>query len=154
MYTSISCHIVDCSEFIWGMYTDIVCLDLHMNLLHMWHISAIWGHICCWHIYDNSMVKRSCSLLLFFTYMCSLYADYGSSAVGHTYVVTGIHVYSHIPIMWNILIAVLMVILLITLSPCEVLYWQLCHMCTWTSLCLWCICGIWKAYLLHAHTGK
>ena len=31
MYTSISDHIVDCSEFMWGIYSDIVALYLHMN---------------------------------------------------------------------------------------------------------------------------
>ena len=41
---------------------------------------AFEGNTCCWHIYGNSMVNRSCSLI--FTYICSLYVDYSISVEG------------------------------------------------------------------------
>ena len=58
---------------------------------------AFEGHICCWHIYGNSMVNESFSILfvlLINAAMCSPYIDFSSSAVGITYMHCGRHICS------------------------------------------------------------
>ena len=52
--------------------------------LEMRHV-AFEGNICCWHIFCNSLVNNSCSLLNFgkiCALMWGLYVDYSSSGVG------------------------------------------------------------------------
>ena len=51
------------------------------------------GHICCWYMYGNRMVKRILSLLFVFSYMCILYVDYSSSTGGHIYAMVR-HIFS------------------------------------------------------------
>ena len=53
---------------------------------HVWHIyMAFEGHICCWQIYGNNMIDKSCKLFYLFTceVKVCLYVDYSSSAVEH-----------------------------------------------------------------------
>ena len=71
------------------------------SLSHMCHeLIGIFGmyvalekHICWWHIYDNSMVIKSCS---FFGLVCAvmwgLYVDHNSSVVGQMFAVGDIFV--------------------------------------------------------------
>ena len=38
---------------------DIIASFLHISNLHMCHVCGIFlGHICCWHMYDFSMVTK------------------------------------------------------------------------------------------------
>ena len=53
MYISVSGHIVDCIEFICSIYV------------------AFEGNTCCWQIFDNSMVNRSCNF--FILVICAVY---------------------------------------------------------------------------------
>ena len=57
MYTSASGHSVDCSEFIWGLYTDIDVSYMHMNklmwMVYMWHFR---GHISLGYVHGNNMI--------------------------------------------------------------------------------------------------
>ena len=63
MYTSDSGYIFEYSEFISGVYTDVVVTCKHMKWLAFVEFE---GHIFCyWHIYGNSMVIKSCSFWLF-----------------------------------------------------------------------------------------
>ena len=59
MFTSAPGHIMDCTEFILGTYTDaVVSMSVH-KIIGICGISvAFEGHICCWHIYGNCMVNR------------------------------------------------------------------------------------------------
>ena len=67
MYTSASGHIVDCIEFIWGIYTDIVVSFVHwMYLAYL----AFDRHICYWHMYGNNMAIKVGFFLL-----CDLYVQ-------------------------------------------------------------------------------
>ena len=75
-------HIVDCSEFIWHSFL----ISAH-ELIDIYHIFLVFeGHICCWHIYGNSMVLKvsvcCCFLGLVSAIMWGLYADHSSSVVG------------------------------------------------------------------------
>ena len=64
-------------------YTTLIdaCQVICACCLHM----ATQGHICYWHIYGNSMVNKSCSLL--FLLMCAImfghHVNYSSNAFGH-----------------------------------------------------------------------
>ena len=53
MYTSAPGH-VDSNEFLLGTYIDMVASYLHMKYLAY---VAFERHICCWHIYGNSLNK-------------------------------------------------------------------------------------------------
>ena len=75
MYMDAPGHIIDCSELILGIYSDIVISYVHMNHFACVAYVAFEGQICCWHMYSNSMVIRSGNLLLFDSYMqqCGVY---------------------------------------------------------------------------------
>ena len=83
LYTIAPGHIVDCIEFILGIYTDIVVSCAHDLIC----ICSIWENIGCWHMYGNSISIKSCSLLLF-SLLCAvllvLYVENGSSVVEDT----------------------------------------------------------------------
>ena len=74
MYISARGDIVDLTEFIVGVYTDIFVSSLYMN---QWHV-AFEGHICCWHNYVYNMVNKRSRLL--FELVCvviwGLHVDY------------------------------------------------------------------------------
>ena len=93
---------------------------IHMKHMY-WHIclisahEVIWlcdiyvafeGYICCWHIYGNCMVGKSCSLIL--TYICAvmwiIYVDYRI----YVWSVADIFDQVHMPAMWNMCIPVLL----------------------------------------------
>ena len=46
MYTSVPGQIVECIEFIWGIYTDIFASYLHMDYFsyveYLWHLRGIF----------------------------------------------------------------------------------------------------------------
>ena len=71
MYTSACGYHVDCSEFISGIYTDIVDLYLHIKIGISSRYMVFEGHICCQHKYGNRMVSKSCKLL-FFLLICAV----------------------------------------------------------------------------------
>ena len=63
MYTSAFGDIIDCFEFIWGIYTDIV-VSCTQEVIGICAISmAFEGHICCSYMYVYPMENNSCSLV-------------------------------------------------------------------------------------------
>ena len=44
---------------------------------------ALEGYICCWHIYGNNMVIKSCSFLTLCAALWDLHVDYSISAMVH-----------------------------------------------------------------------
>ena len=79
MYSSACFDIIDCIEFIYGIYTDKVVLCAH-ELISICGLSVVFeGHIC-WHIYgqnmefvvDTYMVKAwKIKVPVFLTCMCN-----------------------------------------------------------------------------------
>ena len=60
MFTSAPHNIVDSSDIVSGIYIDILASYVHLNQLA--YMKFKWN-ICCWHIYGDSMVKKSCLFL-------------------------------------------------------------------------------------------
>ena len=57
---------VDCSEFIQGIYANIVdSISAHEQIFVCGMYVTFEGYICCRHMYGNSKVKRSCNLFVF-----------------------------------------------------------------------------------------
>ena len=71
MYTSAYDNIIDCIEFIWGIYADVVVSYMHMKLL----TCTFEGQISCQYIHGCSMVKKRCSL---FSFTC-IFSNVGSA---------------------------------------------------------------------------
>ena len=65
IYTNVCGHIVDCSEFILGICTDIGVSYMHMNYLPY---VTFEGHICFWYTYGNIMEIKFI-ICVVFTYM-------------------------------------------------------------------------------------
>ena len=57
MHARVSGYIVYWSEFILGVYTDIIVSCAHDVLDLCGIYMAFEGNICCWHIYDYSVIK-------------------------------------------------------------------------------------------------
>ena len=66
------------------IYWKIVHIDAHWVIWTCGIYMALEGHICCWNIYDNSMVKWSCLFWLICTVILGLYVGYSGQIVGHT----------------------------------------------------------------------
>ena len=80
MYTSACGDTVDCSEFKWCIYSDILVWYLHMNLLaHVWHLRVIFivgTYVAIgWWI----RVANYCFILLIYAVISGSYPYYSSS---------------------------------------------------------------------------
>ena len=69
MYTSAPGHTVDCSEFMWGIDTDIVVSCAHELICIFGIYMEFERFICCWQINGNTMWSKYCSCLHFGTHM-------------------------------------------------------------------------------------
>ena len=66
----------------WGICSDICLISTHDAIGICGIYVTFEGHVCCWHIYGNSMVNKSllfCFVLLVCAVMWGLYVDYSIS---------------------------------------------------------------------------
>ena len=148
MYTSAGGDNVDCSEFMWNIYTNIDVLYLHINICGIY--VAFEGHVCCWQICGISMLNKSCSfLLLSYLYVqkCVVLVQVTVAVELNTYIQCGIHVfrayannvkcmYTRIPV---------------HIDDCNVFILGIytdnrCVKWTWPNWHVWIVFGIWGAY--------
>ena len=103
IYSSACSHIMDCSEFIWDIYTDIVVIYSHKVIGICGIYMAFEGHICCRHIYGYEMLNKvvvCCYFLLVCAVMWGLHVHYMIFAVGCDRYICLIHM----PVMWKVCI--------------------------------------------------
>ena len=126
MYTSALGHI----RYVYWHNSHISVYEL----IGIYSISLIFvGHICMWHIFCSSMVywflMDMCNNMWI---ICRLQWKCSGTYMSNE---ADIFVQGNIAEMWNVYIPVYILILF-------------SHICVWTDLHMWCIYGIWRAYLL------
>ena len=87
------------------------------------------GHICCWHIYSNSIVIESGSLLFLWlvcAVMWGLHVDHIIKAVGHTHVMWPTYLLGHRPVMWKYVCQCLWWCFLLCWVDVKYIYWHSC----------------------------